>query len=109
MPVATDDFTLLRTYRATALAALAAGDYSAAISSALAAQLILASMPQNLSRSAGSGGGSQTVAWPAEQIDSFIIRCRQQQNSSLGVQVANRVYRQPTESSLNSFDTGMGM
>jgi hypothetical protein len=88
-----DDFTLLRQYRSAAISALAAGDYSTAINQALAAQLTLSTMPSNLSRSAGTGGGAQTVAWPSEAIDAFIIRCRQQQASASGVTVANIRHR----------------
>lgn len=71
-----------------AVAALAAGDYAAALNQALAVQGLLSIMPK-LSRSSGTGGGSQSVEWDQTAVDQFILRIRQQQAAGLGVQTQN--------------------
>src|SRR5208283_1710581 len=84
-PEYVDDFQLLRQARTAAITALVGGDYNIAIQQALSAQAILASIPSNAVRGAGPMGGNQQVAWNAEAIDSFIVRCRQQQSAVQGV------------------------
>jgi hypothetical protein len=103
-----DDVALLRSYRSAALSALASGDYASAIGNALAAQLVLSSMPQHLTRSQGSGGGNQALAWPGEEIDRFIVRCRQQQGAAVGIQTANIVRQPPRVTGNSPFQPGGG-
>lgn len=64
----------LETQRDAAIAALDAKDYAGAIRAAMAAKLILATMP---STSRATGGGSQSLSWDAASIDRFIAQCRQ--------------------------------
>lgn len=80
-----DDFELIRQYRSAAIAALAAGDYNTAVNQALAAQAVLATIPASATRGGGTSGGNQSMAWSAEAIDSFIVRCRQQGASAQGI------------------------
>ena len=87
---ALDDASLLRSYRDKALTALAASDYDTAERSAIAAQAVAGMMP-DLNRSAGAGG-SQSVNWSREAIDTFITRIRQLKSASVGVQVQNVEY-----------------
>jgi hypothetical protein len=82
-------------YMSQAAVALVARDYDTAVNLALAAQAIAASLPK-ASRSAGSGGGTQSAAWSATEISEFIVRCRQQQASAVGVQAVNKVYVRPS-------------
>lgn len=79
--------SLLSTYRDAAIAALAAGDYPAAINNALAAQMVLSTLG-DMDRNAGPAGG-QRLAWDRHGVDSFILRVRQQQGAALGVQFAD--------------------
>jgi hypothetical protein len=83
--MAVDRVALLNTLMDASVAALASGDYSTAVNKALAAQGILATLPQ-VSRSAGTGGGSQAAQWDGQAIDSYVKRLRQQQGASLGIQ-----------------------
>lgn len=55
-------------------AARAAGSYDAAIGYLMDMKARLATTP-NLSRNLG-GGGSQSIAWNATQLDSLIADCR---------------------------------
>ncbi len=98
-----DDFDLIRQYRAAAIAALAAGDYTTAVNQALAAQAVLATIPSNAARGGGASGGNQSLAWSAEAIDSFIVRCRQQGASAQGITSANITRRQPGQISGGGF------
>jgi hypothetical protein len=84
----------LNQYMSQAVAALVARDYDTAVNLALAAQAIAASLPK-ASRSAGSGGGTQSAAWDAQAISEFVVRCRQQQAAAAGVQVRSKVYVPP--------------
>jgi hypothetical protein len=105
MADALDDFALLKQFRAAALSALGAGDYNTAINQALAAQLVLSTMPGHLSRSQG-GGGNQSLAWDSESIDRFVVRCRQAQSAGLGVQTANIVYSPPQQTGAQAWQPG---
>lgn len=69
----------LEAKRAAAIAALESGDYAGAIRAAMAAKLILATLP-NTSRS--SGAGAQSLAWNAAAIDAFIAQCRELSTSA---------------------------
>ncbi len=93
----TDDFALIQQYRAAAIAALAAGDYNTAVNQALAAQAVLATIPSNAVRGAGPMGGNQSLAWSAEAIDSFIVRCRQQGASIQGITSAPITRANPSQ------------
>ncbi len=75
----------LNQYMSQAVAALVARDYNTAVNLALAAQAIAGGLPK-ASRSAGSGGGTQSASWSATEISEFIVRCRQQQASAVGIQ-----------------------
>lgn len=101
---ATDDFTLIATYRTAAIAAILDGDYSTAISNALAAQLVLSTIPSGMTRSHGTGGGSQQVSWSAADIDTFITRCNQLQAASYGVRRGNIVHQRAGTSTLSEED-----
>ena len=70
-----------------AVTALLAGDYATALRQAVAAQGILTVLPE-LSRSAGTGGGSQAAKWTQAGIDQFVGRVSRLQGASLGVQSA---------------------
>jgi hypothetical protein len=85
----------LNQYMSQAVAALVARDYDTAVNLALAAQAIAGRLPK-ASRSAGSGGGTQSAAWSATEISEFIVRCRQQQASAVGVQAMNKMYVRPS-------------
>ena len=86
-----DRVAQLNAYMDVAVAAVAAGNYSTAISNALAAQGILSTLPK-LSRSSGTGGGTQSAEWDGQAIDAFVKRLRQQYGASLGVQTASVVF-----------------
>jgi hypothetical protein len=68
-----------------AVTALLSGDYATALRQAVAAQGILTVLPE-LSRSAGTGGGSQAAKWTQPGIDQFVGRVSRLQGASLGVQ-----------------------
>jgi hypothetical protein len=91
--MADDLVASLNTYMLAATNALVAHDYGTAIDNALAAQGILAILP-DAERSSGRVAGSRHVKWTPDGINQFIIRIRQQQASSLGVQRINRTYQQ---------------
>ena len=84
MPTPVD---LLNSYMTAAIAALAAGNYAAALNNALAAQGMIAIMPK-ASRGQGSGGGQQSAEWDSAGIDNFVKRLRQQQGATLGIQTS---------------------
>jgi hypothetical protein len=84
----------LNAYMAAAIAAQAAGDYATALNNALAAQGMVATLP-NIRRGAGTGGGDMAASWDPAGIDNFIRRLRQQQGASLGVQYASVVISEP--------------
>lgn len=92
----------LQAKRNAAIAALESGDYDGAIRAAMAAKLLLATMP-NATRATGSG--SQSLAWNATAIDQFIAQCRQLQAAAAvsagGIRRTNIRLRRPgaTESS----------
>ena len=86
----------LNTYMQTAATALASGDPGTALNQALAAQAIACALPQ-LSRSAGTGGGSQAAQWDLAGIDKFVVRVRQQYGALLGVQSMPIEFREPLE------------
>lgn len=71
----------LETYRDAANAALLAADYATAIKYAMAAKMMLATMPD---ASRGFGGGSQQQAWNRDAIDSFIRQCQTARNEAAG-------------------------
>jgi hypothetical protein len=84
----------LNTAMDNATAAMISGDFATALTQALVAQAIAATLPQ-AARGQGPGSGSQSTAWKPEAIDQFIIRLRQAQAASIGVQVANNQYVMP--------------
>jgi hypothetical protein len=94
--MAIDRVALLNSVMDEAIVAISGGDYATAIAKALAAQGLLATLPANLSRSAGVGGGAQAVGWDASGIDSFIKRLQQQQGATLGVQTCPVVMVEPS-------------
>jgi hypothetical protein len=100
---ADDDLDLLRQYRSAAIAALASGDYNMAINQALAAQLLLATVPSNAARGGGPSGGNQSLAWSPEAIDNFILRCRQQGAAAAGI-VSVPITRSNPDQTGDSFD-----
>lgn len=77
-----------------AVTAIGNGDYGTAIQKGIAAQGIVAILPE-LERSSGKAAGSRKAKWTPEGIDQFIIRCQHQLNASVGVGVNNIFYRQP--------------
>lgn len=70
----------------TAQASLAAGDFITARNSALAAQGMLALLPDTTRNS--SGGGSDGVTWDRIAIDKFVSVLTRLSNSHRGVQVS---------------------
>lgn len=71
----------LETYRDSAITSMLAADYAAAIQYAMAAKMLLATMPNS---SRGAGGGSQQMAWDRSEIDSFIAQCQTARNEASG-------------------------
>lgn len=63
----------LETYRDAAIAALVSADYSSAITNALAAKMLLATMANAMR---GAGGNQQQYSWDRVAIDTFIGQCR---------------------------------
>lgn len=63
------DVSRLKTYRDAAITALAAGDYATAIQQAMAAKLMIATMPDLREE-------DRQITWNAEAIDQFIAQCR---------------------------------
>ena len=92
--MASDLVAQLNTYMAAATAAVVVRDYQTAIDNALAAQGLIAAMPE-VERSSGRAAGSRKVKWTQEGIDQFVRRVRQQLSASLGVQKVNKVYLPP--------------
>ena len=90
--MAVDLATPLQTYLTTAAAALAAGDWSTALSNAYAAQAIAAAMPANISRTQGTGGGTASIGSDADRIDKLIRRILQAQAAAQGVVINNVEY-----------------
>jgi hypothetical protein len=84
-PKAPSPVDQLNGYMAAAIAAQAVGDYPTALNNALAAQGIVATLP-NIRRGGGTGGGDMAAQWDPAGIDNFIRRLRQQQGANLGVQ-----------------------
>ncbi|HUX15995.1 MAG TPA: hypothetical protein VMW52_05950 [Phycisphaerae bacterium] len=78
-------FELLTARRDAALAALDAGDYAAALSNAVAAQAILAAIPD----SEHGGRGASAMQWGRDAIDQFIRNVRQLQKEA-GLDEAGR-------------------
>ncbi len=78
-----------------AVSALQGGDFSTALTNALAAQGLMALIPST-SRGAGIGGGKQSFEYSPDAIDRFVVNLRKQQGASLGVQSAPIVISEPT-------------
>jgi hypothetical protein len=89
-----DLVTQLNDLMEAAVAAVSSGDFDTAINNAIAAQGIVAVLPR-VERSSGKAAGSRSAAWTPEGIDQFIVRLRQQQSASIGVQTQNILYKQP--------------
>jgi hypothetical protein len=83
MAIAYSQITDLMT---AATAALAAGNYASARNNAIAAQGLLAVLPDT-ERKAGDGG-QQSLTWDRPAIDKFVDRVQRLLNSGLGVQVS---------------------
>lgn len=70
-----------------------AGNYSAALDRALCVQLGLAGMP-DIEK---GGRGGETMKWPLDRIDKFILNLRQRITSSVGLQRTKVTYARATE------------
>jgi hypothetical protein len=82
------DAGLLRQYRDAAIAALEAGDFETALRKALAAQAMLASMPQVNSQS-----NQNSMAWMnAPEIEKFILNVHRQQAVAMGLRSSAITY-----------------
>ena len=98
--MADDIVTEAQTYARAAATALAGRDYATALDNALAAQALLACAPAELERSSGHASGSRRLRIAAEAVERLVVRIRQQQASSRGIQTINKVY-QPAIPDLN--------
>ena len=85
---------LLNTAMDNATAAMVSGDFATAIQQAMVAQAIAATLP-HATRGQGPGGGTQGADWKPDQIDAFLVRLRQAQAATFGVQVQNNQYVHP--------------
>jgi len=87
--MAVDLVTPFHTYLLNVAAAMSVGDYDTALNNAYAAHALVGAMPSNLSRTAGGGGGSQSIASDADRVDTIIKRILQAQGKGQGVVVFN--------------------
>lgn len=100
------DFELIQQYRTAAITALVAGDYNTAIQQALAAQMMLATIPASATRGGGTSGGNQSLSWSAEAIDQFIVRCRQQGASAQGITLNSITRANPAQTAGAAYNPG---
>jgi hypothetical protein len=78
-----------------AVTAVAAGDYATARQNALAAQGLIATLPR-ASRSAGTGGGTQSAEWDAEAVAQFVRRLTIEDVGAQGIQQLPVEFTNPT-------------
>lgn len=77
-----------------AVVAIRAGDYGTALTQALAAQALLAAVPDSIQ---GVGGGATELRWGRQAINELVINIRRQQSIAGGMQQTKIIYARPTD------------
>lgn len=83
-------YSQVQTLMDAAVTAIGSGDYTTALNKAVAAQVILAIVPDMVRNP--SGGGGQTMTWTRQTVNDLIVNLRRQQSAALGVQVVDNTY-----------------
>lgn len=96
-------FAAVQTLMEAAVTAMAAAEYSTARDKALAAQMLLAVLPNTTQGTAG--GGSDGLSWDRVAVSKIVDQCTALANASRGMQ-SSRGVSQPT--SANGDSTRLG-